>query len=150
MCKYYQALISQSGSLYQTWSWYTSEKQAADLIADLKQKNSCQETSIYDCVNENSTTETLAALTPNDPNHSWKPTADDDFFNSLAENYTTSQRYLSPPCTILFIRMLTSYEKIHTKSLQKVLAICKVPEFEKWNWFNNILQPVYTFSLMKL
>ncbi|XP_067946461.1 acetylcholinesterase-like [Watersipora subatra] len=89
--------IQESGSLYDDWGWYTSERQWKEVVEGIKRKRNCPSSeSVYNCLSGLSPKAICAVLPPNNLfNNVWHPMPDDDFFSPEVKNdgYNLSRRF---------------------------------------------------------
>ena len=126
--------LSQSGSLYNDWGWFLSEKRITEINDFLRQKAGCaQEVPVFECLKDKTLDEiegyrseyeaTAGILTQ------WHPVPDNDFFAAdvIYENYTFPTRY-----TILTVTKMPKHQQSvivifvfggYTKSLFSSLLI---------------------------
>jgi len=82
----FKRAIQQSGSFYNGWSWFLTEKMNADLHAAIRRETDCcgdLTSSIFSCMGEMSSVEVQklqAAATKDLQGTFWVPVADNDFF----------------------------------------------------------------------
>ena len=125
-----EALLLQSGALYEPWGWYLSEKANAVQLERLKQSVNCTLENIFDCYKSLPGDQVLRSSTSRN-DFLYHPMPDDDFFPSdiTEEKYDLASRLL--PVIIEYLSALKILEGFF-ENLYEVLAFLKTSYLEQF------------------